>query len=114
METTDVRVREISEAEARSLVDAKTVEKLGEGRVGTMTVSFVAELLPGNRKFVIDWKGSDESRALQGVAVGEHEIGSLESTLVRSSDGAAIGSFEQMFRYAGKSGAQQRVLITLF
>jgi hypothetical protein len=114
METTNVRVVLLTDEEAKQLLDAQVLEKLGDRKLETMTLTFIAEMMPGNRKFLVEWEGSDESRALSGVKVGDNEIGSLQNTLVRSMAGDPIGSCEQLARYAGDSGSLQRVLITLF
>jgi hypothetical protein len=90
------------------------LKKLGPHQLDTSVLSLLAEFMPDNPKFLIEWSGSDDSRSLSDVVVGDHKIGALEDTVVRSVEGQAIGTYERVLRHGGNSGTEHRVLITLF
>jgi hypothetical protein len=115
MQPNALTIAEITYEEAKALVDAQIVEKLGtETPLESMTLTYIAELLEGRRNYAIDWEGGDDSRTLRGVVLGDTVVGSVENTLVRSIDGTTIGSAEYLMRYAGESGCHQKLLIILF
>jgi len=115
METTSVRVRSVSDEEAQAVMASLMLKQLGKHRqLDTSVLSILAEFMPDNPKFLIEWSGSDDSLALSGVGVGVHKIGALDETVVRSVEGQAIGTYERVLRYGGDSANEHRVLITLF
>jgi len=115
MESTAVRVAQITRGELEALVRDRVNAALGSRRVREETVeTLVAEVLEGSANFLVEWEGDEESVTLRGVDLRGVRIGSIENAFVRSIDGEPIGSIEHLVRSGGETGREHKALIILF